>query len=92
MWRSARSGYSNWLRAEFESRYGQEFPLLHVVQTGSGAHQVPYQMDIVGGGGVSPGIKRQRRKGDHSLPTSAEVKLVELYLHFSIRLHDVALN
>jgi hypothetical protein len=27
---------------EFESRWGQEFSLLYVVQTGSGAHPAPY--------------------------------------------------
>jgi hypothetical protein len=31
--------------SEFESRYGQEFSLLHVVQIGSGAHSASYPMD-----------------------------------------------
>jgi hypothetical protein len=30
--------------SEFESRWGQEFPLLHVVQTGSGVHPTSYTM------------------------------------------------
>jgi hypothetical protein len=40
--------------AEFESRQGQEFSPLHVVQTGSGAHQASYPM---GTGGYFPGGK-----------------------------------
>jgi hypothetical protein len=30
--------------SEFESQWGQEFSLLHVVQTGSGAHPASYRM------------------------------------------------
>jgi hypothetical protein len=41
-------------RLEFESRYGQEFSLLQVVQTGSGIHQTSYKM---GTGGSFPGGK-----------------------------------
>jgi hypothetical protein len=41
-------------RSEFESRYGLELSLLHVVQTGSGAHQSSYRMGI---GGPFPGGK-----------------------------------
>jgi hypothetical protein len=44
---------------------------LHIVQTGSGVHPTSYKM---GTGGSFPGIKRQGREADHSLPTSAEVK------------------
>jgi hypothetical protein len=33
---------------EFESQKGQEFPLLHVVQTGSGVHPTSYPMDTGG--------------------------------------------
>jgi hypothetical protein len=43
--------------SEFESRWGQEFSLLHVVQTGSGAHPVSYPM---GPGGYFPGGKATR--------------------------------
>jgi hypothetical protein len=32
-------------RSEFESRYSQEFSLLHVFQTGSGAHPASYPID-----------------------------------------------
>jgi hypothetical protein len=39
---------------EFESRYGQEFSLLHVVQAGSGVHRTSYSMDTVG---IFPGSK-----------------------------------
>jgi hypothetical protein len=34
--------------SEFESRYGQEFSLLHVVQTGSEVHLISYPMDTGG--------------------------------------------
>jgi hypothetical protein len=40
--------------SEFESRYGEEFPLLHVVQTGSGVHPISYP---IGTGGSFPGVK-----------------------------------
>jgi hypothetical protein len=49
-----------------ESRYGQEFLLLHFVQIGSGAHQHPIQL--------VPGVQRQGREADHSPPANAEVK------------------
>jgi hypothetical protein len=54
--------------SKFESRQGQEFFLLHVVQTGSGAHPASYPM---GTGGCFLGVKRQGREADHSPPTSA---------------------
>jgi hypothetical protein len=56
---------------EFESRLGQEFSLLHVVQTGSGVHPTSYTM---GTGGYFPGVNRPGREPDHSPPTSAVVK------------------
>jgi hypothetical protein len=40
--------------SEFESRKGQEFSLLHVVQTVSGVYRTPYPM---GTGGFFPGSK-----------------------------------
>jgi hypothetical protein len=49
--------YSDWLQdwtiegSEFESRYGQEFSLFHVVQTGSGADAASYP---IGTGGSFP--------------------------------------
>jgi hypothetical protein len=36
-------------RSEFESRYDEEFSILHIIQTGSVAHSAPYPM----GTGVS---------------------------------------
>jgi hypothetical protein len=33
---------------EFESRWGQGFSLLHVVQTGSGVHAISYPMGTEG--------------------------------------------
>jgi hypothetical protein len=54
-----------------ESRQGQEFSFLHVVQIGSGVHPISYPM---ANGGFSPGVKRPGREADHSPPASAEVK------------------
>jgi hypothetical protein len=48
------SRYDNGLRAArpgFDSRQGQDFSLLHNVQTGSGAHPASYPMGTGGGGG-----------------------------------------
>jgi hypothetical protein len=42
---------------EFDSRQGQEFFLLHIVKTGSGAHQASYPVDT---GGSFPGVKAAR--------------------------------
>jgi hypothetical protein len=67
-WTTERSG--------FESRKGQEFSLLHVVQTGSGFHPTSYTM---GPGGSFSGVKRPGREADHSPPTSAEVKKMWIY-------------
>jgi hypothetical protein len=49
-------GSTGWTteKSEFESRLGQEFSLLHVVQTGSGVHPTSYSM---GSGGFFPGGK-----------------------------------
>jgi hypothetical protein len=62
--------------SEFESRYGQELSLLHVVQTGSGVHPASYTMDV---GTFSPGVMRQGSETDHSPPASPEVKKMWLY-------------
>jgi hypothetical protein len=62
--------------SEFESWQSQEFSLLHVVQTGIGAHTASYSM---GTRVLSPGIKRKGREADHSPPTSAEVKKMWIY-------------
>jgi hypothetical protein len=61
---------------EFESREGQEFSLLHVVQTGAGAPPISLSNRQRG---LSPGVKRQGREADHSPPTSAEVKKMWIY-------------
>jgi hypothetical protein len=67
-WTTERSG--------FESRQGQEFSLLNVVQTGSGVHPTSYTMST---GSSFPGVKRQGHEADHSPPTSAEVKKMWIY-------------
>jgi hypothetical protein len=57
---------------DFESQWGQEFSVLHVVQTGSGVHPTSYPMG-------TQGVKRPRREADHSPPTSPEVKKMSIY-------------
>jgi hypothetical protein len=52
-------------------RQGQEFSLLHVVRTGSGAHPTSIQWVP---GALSPGVMQQGREADHLAPTSVEVK------------------
>jgi hypothetical protein len=37
--------------------------------------------------GSFPGVKRQGHEGDHSPPSSTEVRMVELYLHSPIHIH-----
>jgi hypothetical protein len=81
-------GLNDW---GFESRQrGGKFSLHHCVQTASGTHPTSYPM----GTRVSflGGVKRLRRKADHSLPSSAEVKNVWSYTSTPpIRLHGVVL-
>jgi hypothetical protein len=55
---------------EFESQCGEEFSVLHVVQTGSGVHTTYYPMYR----GSFPGVKQLERVADHSPPASDEVK------------------
>jgi hypothetical protein len=50
---------------------GKRFSLLHIVQTGSGAHPPFYPMDTEP---LFPGVKRQGREVHHSPPSSTEVK------------------
>jgi hypothetical protein len=57
--------------SEFESQWGQEFSLLHVIQTDSGHTQLPIQWVLEA---LSQEIKRPGREADHSPPTSAKVK------------------
>jgi hypothetical protein len=61
---------------EFEFRWGQEFSLLHIVQTGSEVHPASYKM---GTGGSFLGVKRQGCEADHSPQTSAKVKKMWTY-------------
>jgi hypothetical protein len=50
MSRDSAIGIAGWTTSgsQFESRWGQEFSLLHVVQTDSGAHPVSYPMSTWG--------------------------------------------
>jgi hypothetical protein len=63
-------------RSELESRWGQEFSILRVVQTGSEVHSTSYPMGI---GGSFQTIKRPEREADLSPPTRAEVKKMWIY-------------
>jgi hypothetical protein len=68
----------------------RNFSVLHSVKTGPGAHPASYPMCI---GVPFPGIKRPGREADNrSPPSSADVKIVELYLHSPLCLHSVVLN
>jgi hypothetical protein len=82
-----RAGIAQWYRSGSRAGWSRvrvpggagNFPLHHRVQTGSGAHQASYPM---GTGDSFPGGKAVGGKGDHSPPSTAEVKeCVELYLH-----------
>jgi hypothetical protein len=70
--------------------YGQKVSLLHVVQTGSGAHPASYRM---GTGDSFPGGKAA---GAWSWPLNSNKyrgqENVDLYIHSSIRLHGVVLS
>jgi hypothetical protein len=62
--------------SEFEYRYGEEFSLLQIFQTGSEVHPPSYSLST---GNSFPGVKRPGREVDHSPPTSAEVKKMWIY-------------
>jgi hypothetical protein len=74
-----RSRCSDWLRAgrlRGRSSSPGRVSFLHVVQTGSGAHQASHTK---GTGGSFPGVNLPGREADHSPPTSAEVKKTWIY-------------
>jgi hypothetical protein len=60
-----------------DDRVGQEFSLLHVIQTYPGAQPSSYPIRTEGS---FPGVKRQGRETDHLPPTSAEVKRTLVYI------------
>jgi hypothetical protein len=62
--------------SKFQSRWGQEFSLHHVVKTPLGPTQPPIQWVS---GALSLGVKRPGREPDHPPPTSAEVKKTWVY-------------
>jgi hypothetical protein len=69
----------------FDSR--QNFSLLASVQSGSGVHPIQWVP-----GALSAGIKSQVVKLTTHLHVMPRSRMVELYLHSLIRLHDVVLN
>jgi hypothetical protein len=56
-------------------QWGQEFSLVHVIQT-LGSTQPPVQWVLEA---LSSGVKRQGHEADHSPPASAEVKKMWIY-------------
>jgi hypothetical protein len=85
-----RSGYSDWLRAGrprsgSSSPGSQEFYLLHIVQTGSGAHPASYPIGT-----------RSKEAGAWIWPLTSNYcqgqENVDLYIHSPTRLHGVVLN
>jgi hypothetical protein len=63
--------------SEFESQWGQKFSLLHVVQTGSGAHRISYPMGT--GGSFFLGVKQQ----GHEAKMFKSAK-ISIFISFSI--------
>jgi hypothetical protein len=67
------------------SLQGHEFPVLHVVQTASGAYPAYYPMGM--------GTKQPGHEADHSPSSSAEVNKTWIYISIPpIRLHSVVLS
>jgi hypothetical protein len=62
--------------SEFEPQQGQEFPLLHIIQTGSGVNPTSFPVGI---GALSLEVKRPGREADYSPPASAEAKNMWIY-------------
>jgi hypothetical protein len=71
-----------------ESRWRQEFPFLHVLQTRSGAHPTSLTN---GYRGFFPGSKAVEAEADYSPPCRGQENM-SLYIHSPIRLHGVVLN
>jgi hypothetical protein len=63
--------------SDFESRKVEEFSILQIVQTGSGAHPASSPM---GTEGHFPGVKRPGREAGHSSPASAEATKMWSYI------------
>jgi hypothetical protein len=84
--RDYKSAFLNPIHKEWESVHrlatgwateGQEFSLLHVVQTGCAPP--PPAANPMGTGTRSPGVKRPGRETEHLSPNSAEVKKMWIY-------------
>jgi hypothetical protein len=86
------SRYGGGLRAKrlgFDSQQGQVFILFVASRQNVRSTQPPIQwVPRV----ISSGAKRLWREADHSSPSSAETRKVELYLHSPICLHGIMLN
>lgn len=62
------SPYGGW---GFDSRQEQDFPILHSVPAGSGAHTAPCPLVRWA---ISAGVKRPGYEADYSPPYTAEIK------------------
>jgi hypothetical protein len=62
----------------------KRFSVFHSVDSCSGSHPASYPMGI--------GVKRLGRATDHLPRLVPRPRMVDLYTHFSIRLHGVVLN
>jgi hypothetical protein len=71
---------------EFESRKGQDFSPLHVVQILEPT-QPPIKWVM---GAFYLGVKRPRREADPSSPTCAEVKIVWIYKVFIVQTYQTS--
>jgi hypothetical protein len=64
-------------RYEFKFQQGQEFSLLHILQTASEVHPTSSPMGT--GGALSPEVKWLECEADHSPPNSDEAKKMWIY-------------
>jgi hypothetical protein len=57
---------------EFQSWYGKELSIIHVVETDSGSHIISNPKND---GDYFPGVRQLGRESDNSHPNSAEIKI-----------------
>jgi hypothetical protein len=73
------------LMTRIRFQQGKDFPLLHSIQTDSGAHPASYPMGI---GGVFPwGVKQPDEKLTNHFHLVRKSRMIELYLLSPICLH-----
>jgi hypothetical protein len=76
--------------SDFESRYGQECSLVHVIRTHSGAHRASYLK------GIGGSFSKSKATGAWSWPLTSNYcrvqENVDVYIYSSICLHGLVLN